>query len=135
VATAIRAERKSRKEPLVAAGKGRILDANGRRNEREVWGRASSWCDYSGTLHGNHVGVTLFCHPDNPRPSWFHARDGGLLTANLFGRAAFRQGPPSKITVAPGKPLRLRYGIFIHAEPEGSSRDLDREYAAYVREA
>ena len=78
-------------------------------------------------IDGQHVGMTIFCHPDNFRPSWFHARDYGFLAANPFGRAAFRKGEPSKVVVKPGEKLRLRYGILIHAErPRANARSRRR---------
>jgi len=34
---------------------GTLLDAKGRRTARSIWGNASAWCDYSGTIGGQHV--------------------------------------------------------------------------------
>lgn len=116
-------------------GNGTIIDAQGRKNGAEVGGNAADWCDYRGTLSGRRVGIAIFCHPENFRPSWFHARDYGFLAANPFGRAAFDQGPPSTVVAGPEEPLRLRYGILLHSGPPGSSPDLDAAYADYVRQA
>jgi hypothetical protein len=114
-------------------GSGAMLDSEGRKNEKEVWGNAADWCDFSGTMAGRRAGMTIFCHPENFRPSWFHARDYGLLEANPFGRQAFRKGPPSKVTVSPGEKLRLRYGVLVHSGPQGSTPDLKQLYADYVK--
>jgi hypothetical protein len=132
VATPMRAEKKSRKYPQAVAGNGTILDAKGRKNGKQIWGNAADWCDYSGTLAGKRVGITIFCNPGNFRPSWFHARDYGLLEANPFGRDAFDQGDISKVVVQPGEEFRLRYGILLHATPQGTSPDLDLAYADYL---
>jgi len=110
-----------------------MTDAKGRKNGAEIGGNSSDWCDYSGTVDGKHVGMTIFCHPDNFRPSWFHARDYGFLAANPFGRAAFKKGEPSKIVVKPGESLRLRYGILIHSEEDGSKPDLAAAYQDYLQ--
>ncbi|MFW6162089.1 MAG: PmoA family protein [Planctomycetota bacterium] len=117
--------------PLTEENGGRILDARGRTGARQVWGHAAKWCDYSGTLDGTPAGVTLMCAPDNFRPSWFHARDYGLLVANPFGRKAMRKGRPSKVVVTPGKPLTLRYGILLHA---GKEPDLDAAYRDFLEQ-
>jgi hypothetical protein len=98
-----------------------------------VWGNAADWCDYSGTMAGQHVGMTILCHPENFRPSWFHARDSGLLVANPFGRRAFGRGGASKVVVKPGEKLRLRFGVLIHSHPPGSAPDLKQAYADYLR--
>ena len=130
IATPMRVEKES--AGRMPAGNGTILDSEGRRNGDEVWGNSADWCDYSGTLEGKHLGITLFCHPQNFRPSWFHARDYGLLEANPFGRDAFGKGEKSKVPVKPGEELRLRYGVFVHASPKGESPDLAAAYADYL---
>jgi hypothetical protein len=76
--------------------------------------------------------MTILCHPENFRPSWFHARDYGLLEANPFGRQSFGKGAASKVIVKPGEKLRLRYGILVHSGPQGSTPDLNQAYAEYA---
>jgi hypothetical protein len=132
VATPIRVEGA---DGPITPGNGTMIDSEGRKNGAEIGGNASDWCDYSGTLDGQHVGMTIFCHPDNFRPSWFHARDYGFMEANPFGRAAFDKGEPSKVVVKPGEKLRLRYGVLLHGGPAGSTVDLDDAYSDYVRES
>jgi len=114
---------------------GTMTDAKGRKNGAQIGGNSADWCDYSGTLDNHHVGMTVFCHPDNFRPSWFHARDYGFLAANAFGRAAFKKGELSKIVVKPGESLRLRYGILLHDEDAASQPDLAAAYRDYVQQA
>ena len=118
--------------PMAVESGGTILDAQGRKNGRAVWGNASDWCDYRGTIAGRRVGLTILSHPGNFRPSWFHARDYGLLVANPFGRRAFGKGDASRVVVEPGETLRLRYGVLLHAGAEGSRPDLQAAYADYV---
>lgn len=130
VATPLRVERKT--DGGLPAGTGSILDAAGRVNETEIWGHAAEWCDYSGEIDGQPAGVAIFAHPENFRPSWWHVRDYGFLTANPFGRAAFRQGPPSQEVVKPGEQLRLRFGLLMHGKLESPSDDLAAAYRAYV---
>ncbi len=117
----------------VPPGNGTILDSEGRKNQKEIWGNSAKWCDYSGTMTGQRLGMTIFCHPDNLRPSWFHARDYGLLEANAFGRKAFKKGELSKIVVRPGEKLELRYGVLIHSGPPDSHLDLAAAYQDYVQ--
>jgi hypothetical protein len=130
VATPLRVEKES--EEGLPAGNGTILDAAGRKNGDQVWGNSADWCDYSGTLAGRRVGITLFCHPSNFRPSWFHARDDGLLEANPFGRQAFGKGEKSSIVIKPGEKMRLRYGLLIHSGPQGSNVDSRAAYKDYL---
>jgi Methane oxygenase PmoA len=122
----------SKPDDKVPAGNGTIVDAKGRKNEKEIWGNSSDWCDYSGTMAGERVGMTIFCHPANLRPSWFHARDYGMLEANEFGRQAFHKGDASKVVVKPGEKLRIRYGVLIHSNPADSAPDLVAAYQDYL---
>jgi hypothetical protein len=130
VATPMRVEKGDGSLP---PGTGTITDAKGRKNGAGVGGNSADWCDYSGTVDGKHVGMTIFCHPDNFRPSWFHARDYGFVAANAFGRAAFKKGEPSKVVVKPGDEFRLRYGILIHADEDGKTPDLNAAYDDYLK--
>ena len=132
VATPIRVEKNNSRRRASVDGNGTILDSKGRKNEEQIWGNTADWCDYSGTIDNQHVGMTIFCHPGNFRPSWFHARDYGLLEANPFGREAFGKGEKSKVLVKPGEKFRLRYGILVHSGPEKSVPDLKAAYADYL---
>jgi hypothetical protein len=103
-------------------GKGRITNAEGSRGEKECWGRISAWCDYSGPVEGETVGIALFAAPDNPYPSCWHSRAYGLMAANPFGRdkSGFpaMKGKKDKkdlVHLAKGEHLKLRYGIFVHS--------------------
>lgn len=118
--------------PIAVKQGGTILDAMGRRNDREVWGNAADWCDYSGTIAGRHAGITTMCDPQNFRPSWLHARDYGALVINPFGQQAFRKGLASKVVVRPGESFRLRYGVLLHAGPPDAAPDLQAAYADYL---
>lgn len=102
--------------PLAVASRnsGRILDADGRRNEKEVWGKTSTWSDYAGPLENRWVGIQVISDPRNFRPSWCHARDYGLMVLNPFGRQAFTGGEPSQYRVEPGQSLKLGYRIIVH---------------------
>jgi len=133
VATPIRAEDKARES--IPPGNGIIVDAKGRINGKQVWGTSSPWCDYAGIVDGKLVGVTLICHPQNFRPSWFHARDYGLLVANPFGRAAFHHGQPSRVEVAAGEKFKLQYGVFVHSTQAPTRPDIDAVYQQYLKNA
>jgi hypothetical protein len=115
---------------------GRIVDAEGRVNERQVWGKSSAWCDYSGPHQDRQVGVTIFSHPENFRPSWQHVRDYGLMVANPFGRQALTGGEASRVVVKPGEKLRLRFGVFVHetaSENDYRPSNVMADYLSFTR--
>jgi len=115
--------------PFCELNGGRLSDSERRTGASDIWSNAARWCDYSGTTHGQPIGLTLMCHPENFRPSWMHARNYGLVAANAFGRQAMHKGEPSKVIVRPGETLRLRYGVWIHS---GEGPTIDAAYRDYV---
>jgi hypothetical protein len=117
----------------VQGGSGRIRNAAGLENEKEVWGKTSDWCDYSGITDKRRVGMLLMPHPENFHASWFHARDYGFVAANPFGRNAFTRGEKSQLVVKKGETFRLRFGVLIHSEPEGLSIDGKSAFADYIK--
>ena len=119
--------------PLTVQRGGEILNSEGRRNEKQVWGRQADWCDYRGVIDGHRVGITLLPDPNNFRRSWFHARDYGLLLANAFGRNAFKAGDKSRVVVKKGKRFRLRYGVLLHSSPKEQSIDLLAAYRDFIK--
>ncbi len=111
---------------------GQLRDSKRRVSAREIWSFSSDWCDYSGEIDDQTVGMTIFCHPENFRASWMHARNYGLLLANPFGRKAMQKGEMSSVLVKPGESLRLRYGVFIHQNAGKSAPELDHVYREYL---
>jgi hypothetical protein len=116
-------------------GTGRIVNADGLASEKQLWGKTSDWCDYSGQIASEKVGIAIFDHPENPRhpPRW-HARAYGLFAENPFGLAVFT-GDTSQngaMTVASGQHLRFRYRVIIHPGDAVSAgiADLWKQYVA-----
>src|SRR6185503_367809 len=94
--------------------------------EQEVFWEPARWVDYSGPITANAVeGLTLFDHPDNPNhPSVFHVRNDGWMGASLTFDAPR--------VIAPGKGLRLRYGLYVHADAP-SAKVLDERWAVLAK--
>ncbi len=96
-----------------AFGAGTLLDSEGRRGERSIFGQRARWMDYSGparagkTAQMHDVGITVMDHPSNPtHPCHWHVRNDGWMGASLcYG------GP---IVIEKAKPLLLRYLLWIH---------------------
>ena len=91
-------------------GGGTIRNSEGGVNEKEILWKQARWVDYSGAITDNAIeGVTLFDHPKNVNfPSFFHVRNDGWMGASLTF-----DGPR---TIEPGKPLHLRYGLYMHGD-------------------
>jgi hypothetical protein len=96
------------KSIAVHFGGGRLRNSEGREGESEIFRKPARWVDYSGLSATNVVeGLTLMDHPLNPpHPSPFHVREDGWMGAMLS------TDKPTVITR--GKPLHLRYGVYVH---------------------
>jgi hypothetical protein len=101
----------------VAAWITKLLNSYNKAGEKDVWGKRADWVDYSGTIDGNTYGIAVMDHPANPRyPTYWHARDYGLIAANIFGLHDFEKDASrdGSLTIRPGQPLRFRYRVIIH---------------------
>jgi sialidase-1 len=110
---------------------GRILDHEGRRNGKQVWGQLVPWCDYSGTMEGRWVGMLVCASGDNFHPSWAHARDYGFVALNPFARQAFTRQEPRRKVVPLGEKLNLRFGVVIHESAAEADVELARAYSDF----
>jgi putative membrane-bound dehydrogenase-like protein len=108
---------------------GRILNSKGLLSARDTWGQAATWCDYSGRLDDQMVGVTLFASPNNFRESWWHNRDYGVFVANPFGREAMKQGERSAWIVPQGEEFTIAFAALVHS---GEDIDFANEYALFA---
>ena len=108
-----------RLRPVLQEDKGtcHISNADGGMGEKAVWGNPSNWCDYSGEIHEEKVGIAILDHPANPlHPVRWHVRAYGLFAANPFGVATFTgdKSQTKETELEPGKSLRYRYRVIIH---------------------
>lgn len=103
---------------MTAKNGGKIVNAYGAVNEDECWGKRSPWCDYSGTVEGQPVGVAIFDHADNEdHPTFWHVRDYGLFAGNNFHFLGER-------LLEAGDQVTYRYRVVFHADA------CDRAYIA-----
>jgi hypothetical protein len=117
--------------PITEKNGGQIHSSSGDKTAKATWGKPYEWCDYSGPFQNQHVGITIFSHPKNFRPCWWHNRDYGVFVANPFGRKALSQGEVSKIEVKKGESLRLTFGVLIHSSAKCSDVDLPAAYRIF----
>jgi hypothetical protein len=98
---------------------GKLVNAQNKVGEKNVWGKRSEWADDSGQIDGKPVGVAIFDHPSNPRhPTYWHARAYGLFATNIFGVHDFEndKNRDGSLTIQPGQPLRFRFRVVIHED-------------------
>jgi hypothetical protein len=107
-------------------GGGRIRNSEGGVNEAGCFWKPARWVDYSGPIASDAAaGITLFDHPANPNhPGVFHTRDDGWMGASLT------HGAP--LVLRPGRSLRLRYALFVHAGMP-SVETIQRQWEAFAK--
>ncbi len=116
------------------AAKGQAVNSEGVRGTA-VWAKRADWVDYWADVEGKTIGVAIFDHPDNLRhPTWWHAREYGLISANPFGIHDFEKGKPAgagNLTIPEGKSITLRYRFIFHeGNPENAKiAELYEQYA------
>ena len=115
----------------VAAGDLRSSEGD---HGKAVWGKRARWIADHGVVDGKPVGVVMFDHPENPRhPTWWHARNYGLLAANPFGVHDFENKPKGTgdLVLKRGESLRLRYRVVLHGEGWDDAR-IESAYADWT---
>jgi hypothetical protein len=120
-------------DPLTEkTGTGVLTSSEGGRTMKEVWGKPANWVDYSGTLDGEALGITIMDHPTSfHHPARWHARDYGLLAANPFADHAYDPAAAErKVTLRPGESVRLRYRVLVHSKMDRAA--IDRLYKVWV---
>ncbi len=120
--------------PLEEEHGGKMLNAQNKSGEKNVWGKRSEWVDYCGQIDGQPIGVAIFDHPSNPRyPTYWHARAYGLFATNILGVHDFEndKGRDGSLTIRPGQPLRFRYRVIIHPG-DTTAANIRQQYSTYA---
>ncbi|MBI83171.1 MAG: hypothetical protein CMJ81_08250 [Planctomycetaceae bacterium] len=114
---------------------GHAVNSTGTRG-KEIWGKRAQWVDYWGDIKGHVVGIAIFDHPKNLRhPTWWHARDYGLVAANPFGVHNFEGKPrgTGDLTLPSGESLTLRYRFVFH-EGDPDQAEIKKRYNEFANE-
>jgi hypothetical protein len=112
---------------------GQAVNANGVQTA-EIWGKRANWIDYWGTIDDRVVGIAIFDHPQNLRyPTWWHARDYGLVSANPFGRQDFEgeQAESGDYTLPSGESLTFRHRFLFH-RGDAQTGQVEQRYQAWI---
>ena len=104
---------------LTPLGGGALINSQGQSGEKETYGQAAAWCDFSGKrkgIPGEVVeGIALFDHPQNPwAPCPWFTRDYGFMSPTPLYFL------PNEFKLPAGQSLKLRYRVVLHA---GDAKD------------
>ena len=117
----------------VTTAAGRAVNSSGI-SDQAVWGKRARWVDYHGPIEGHTVGIAIFDHPTNPRhPTWWHAREYGLVAANPFGVHDFENKPAGTgdMKISANERVTFRYRFVFH-EGDAKEANIDQLYEDYA---
>jgi hypothetical protein len=125
---------KGKPDVTIPGPPGLISNSEGKSTEKEVWGKPADWCDYSGEINGEKLGITIFDNPKNSRRARWHVRGYGLFAANTFGQSAFTgdKSQDGSVTLQPGEKLHFQYRVIIHPG-DAKSADLAKLWTEYAK--
>ena len=124
-----------KKGPQEPKRTGSMVNAQGGKDEDNVWGKKSEWVDYSGENKGEIIGIAMFDHPGNPgHPNRWHTRGYGLFGINPFGLHDFDKNATGTggMTLEPGHNLRYRFRVLIHPGNYETAK-IAEQYKKYAR--
>ena len=112
---------------------GHMLNSEGVQ-DKDCWGKRAKWVDYYGPVNGKTFGVAILDHPQNPKhPTWWHARDYGLCSANAFARSQFEKLPDKNagdIALESGKSITFKFRFIWHTG-EAKPEKIEQQWKAY----
>jgi hypothetical protein len=116
---------------------GKAINSEGDKDTK-VWGKRAKWVAYWGEIDGKTCGVAIFDHPTNLRhPTWWHARDYGLVAANPFGQFYFERGKHKRgageFRLKHNERLELRYR-FVFFAGTAEEADIAGKYDRWLTE-
>ncbi|MGB7342948.1 MAG: PmoA family protein [Pirellulaceae bacterium] len=103
---------------------------------KAMWGKRAKWVDYWAPINEHIVGIAIMDHPSNPRhPTWWHARDYGLIAANPFGVHDFEGKPvgTGDLTIKDSESVSFRYRFVFH-EGDVKEAKIEQAYEAFAGE-
>ena len=82
----------------------------------DVWGTRAEWVKLYSTIEKEAVSITILDHPDNVGyPTYWHARDYGLFSANPLGQAIFSKGKETlNFALQKGESVNFHYRMLVH---------------------
>lgn len=107
---------------------GHYYSSEGVEGYPDVWGTRAAWMALEGEIKRKPVTVAILDHPDNPGyPTYWHARNYGLLSANPLGQKVFSEGQHVlNFALEPGESATFRYRVLLLSED--SAGDTIRSY-------
>jgi hypothetical protein len=97
---------------LTVQNGGTMINAEGDKNEKETWGKKSSWIDYFGKRGSIIEGLAIMQHPSNPwYPSPWFTRDYGFFAPGPM----FWPENGEEVFIKKGEKQTFRFRVLVHS--------------------
>lgn len=120
-------------------GTGKYLSSEGDTTSGAIWGKRARWVTLQGEKDGKTYGIAILNHaPSANYPTFWHARDYGLFSANPLGQLAFEKGRKAAnpkafaLTLEPGQSAQFNFRVVIY-EGARSADQIEKLYAGRAR--
>jgi len=106
---------------------GTMINAEGKKSEKETFGKNSPWMDYFGKRGDAIEGIAIFQHPSNPwYPSQWFTRDYGFMSPTPLNWP--ENG--TETFLKKGTVLNLRYRVLVHSGDNNQAK-IAEEFEKY----
>ena len=122
-------------------GTSMYFSSNGDKTAKNVWGKRARWVAIQGVKDDKVVGVAILNHPESLNyPTYWHARNYGLFSANPLGQGDFqRQSKYKKNPVIPlnleltkGQTVHFRFLVIVY-EGIKTAEQIEQRFQDFVK--
>lgn len=101
----------------------------------DVWGTRAKWVLLYSQIEEDPVAIAILDHPDNiGYPTYWHARDYGLFSANPLGQKVFSEGKEElHFNLKAGESVTFKYKILVHSGSELTKDVLENEFSNFSK--
>jgi len=118
-------------------GTGKYLSSRGGKSANDIWGKRAEWVRLEGENNSSKAGVAILNHPSSTNfPTFWHARNYGLFSANPLGQYVFQKSTgvdnpqPFELTLQQGESALFRFRMIIY-DGTRTKEDMTEKYEEY----
>jgi hypothetical protein len=99
-----------------------------------VWSTRARWMMLYGVSGPDTISLVFMDHPSNLNyPTFWHARDYGLFSANPFGQKDFTQGKEElDFKMKKGESVTFKHRLFIKSGKRFTTADIENEWKKFI---
>jgi len=122
-------------------GTGRYFSSNGDETADGVWGKRARWLALQGVRNDKVIGVAILNHPESINyPTFWHARNYGLFSANPLGQGDFQRQDDYKknepiylnLTLKKGQKAHFRFLVIVF-EGIRTQDQIEERFKAFIK--